>query len=128
MRGHAEIVGAGIGGLSSAIMLARRGWTVRVHEQSPQIRELGTGIQIKNNAIEVLEEIGIFDHLVPHGFRLERARHRDPHGRLMQERVLAGKSRAYVFLRQTLIEVLARAAEEAGAVKKSAKGGKLPAY
>ena len=84
MKGHAEIVGAGIGGLSSAIMLARQGWTVRVHERSPEIRELGTGIQIKNNAIEVLEEVGIFDRLAPHGFKLERARHRDPEGRLMQ--------------------------------------------
>ena len=114
MKGHAEIAGAGIGGLSAAIMLARQGWTVRVHEQSPEIREIGTGIQIKNNAIEVLEEIGIFDRLAPHGFKLERARHRDPYGRLMQERVLAGKSRVRVFLRQPLIEILGAAAAEAG--------------
>ena len=31
--GHAEIVGAGFGGLVSAIALAERGWTVRVHER-----------------------------------------------------------------------------------------------
>jgi 2-polyprenyl-6-methoxyphenol hydroxylase-like FAD-dependent oxidoreductase len=114
MRGHAEIAGGGIGGLSAAIMLAQRGWTVRVHERSPEIREIGTGIQIKNNAIEVLEEIGIMDRLASHGFKLERARHRDPDGRLMQERVLAGKSRVYVFLRQALIETLQVAAEGAG--------------
>src|SRR4051794_28665999 len=113
MKGHAEIAGGGIGGLSSAIMLARQGWTVRVHERSPEIRELGTGIQIKNNAIEVLEEIGVFGRLAPRGFKLERARHRDLNGRLLQERILAGKSRVYVFLRQTLIETLLLAAEEA---------------
>jgi 2-polyprenyl-6-methoxyphenol hydroxylase-like FAD-dependent oxidoreductase len=95
-------------------MLAQQGWTVRVHERSPEIRELGTGIQIKNNAIEVLEEIGLFDHLAPHGFKLERARHRNPDGRLLQERVLAGKSRVYVFLRHALIEILRVAAEGAG--------------
>src|ERR1700687_2483389 len=99
MKRHAEIAGGGIAGLSSAIMLARQGWTVRVHERSPEIREVGAGIQLKNNAIEVLEEIGIFDRIAPHGYRLERARHRDPDGRLMQERVLAGKSRVHVFLR-----------------------------
>src|ERR1700704_4662951 len=102
MMRHAEIAGAGIAGLSTAIMLARQGWTVRVHERSPEIREIGTGIQIKNNALEVLEEIGLIDRLAPHGFKLERARHRAPDGRLMQERVLTGKSRVYVFLRQAL--------------------------
>src|SRR5438105_7079985 len=95
-------------------MLAREGWTVRVHERSPEIRELGTGIQIKNNAIEVLEAIGLFERLLPQGFRLERARHRDPGGRVMQERALAGKSRVYVFLRQPLIETFAEAARELG--------------
>jgi 2-polyprenyl-6-methoxyphenol hydroxylase-like FAD-dependent oxidoreductase len=114
MTRHAEIVGAGIGGLSSAIMLARRGWTVRVHERSPEIREVGAGIQIKNNAIEVLEDIGIFDRLARHGFKLERARHRDPNGRLVQERILAGTARSHVFLRQTLIEVLRDGAEAVG--------------
>jgi 2-polyprenyl-6-methoxyphenol hydroxylase-like FAD-dependent oxidoreductase len=114
MKRHAEIVGAGIGGLSSAIILARRGWTVRVHERSPQIREVGAGIYIKNNAIEVFEEIGIFDHLVPHGIKLERSRHRDPAGRLMQDRALVGGARVHVFLRQTLVEVLRDAAERAG--------------
>jgi 2-polyprenyl-6-methoxyphenol hydroxylase-like FAD-dependent oxidoreductase len=114
MKRHAEIAGAGIAGLSCANMLARRGWTVRIHERSPEIRELGTGIQIKNNAIEVLEEFGLFDRLAPLGFKLERSHHRDPDGRLMQERTLAGKSRVYVFLRQPLIEVLRIAAEEAG--------------
>jgi 2-polyprenyl-6-methoxyphenol hydroxylase-like FAD-dependent oxidoreductase len=114
MKGHAEIAGAGIAGLSCAIMLAKRGWTVRVHERAPEVREIGTGIQLKNNAIEVLEEIGIFDRLAPLGIALERARIRDPAGRVMQERILAGKSRVHVFLRQSLIEVLRDAAAEAG--------------
>jgi 2-polyprenyl-6-methoxyphenol hydroxylase-like FAD-dependent oxidoreductase len=113
MKPHVEIAGAGIAGLSAAIMLARGGWSVRVHERSPEVRELGTGIQIKNNAIEVLEAIGLFERLRPQGFRLERARLRDSHGRVMQERVLTGKSRVYTFLRQPLIETLRAAAEEA---------------
>jgi 2-polyprenyl-6-methoxyphenol hydroxylase-like FAD-dependent oxidoreductase len=114
MKRHAEIVGAGIGGLSSAIMLARQGWTVRVHERYPEVRELGTGIQIKNNALEVLEAIGIFDQFVTQAFKLERGRHHDAEGELLQERIIAGSSRAYVCLRQSLIEVLRVAAEAAG--------------
>jgi 2-polyprenyl-6-methoxyphenol hydroxylase-like FAD-dependent oxidoreductase len=114
VKRHAEIAGAGIAGLGAAIMLARDGWSARVHERSPEIRELGTGIQIKNNAIEVLEAIGLFEGLAPQGFKLERARLRDRHGGVMQERMLAGKSRVYVFLRQPLIEAFRVAAEKAG--------------
>ena len=114
MKGHAEIAGGGIGGLSSATMLAQQGWTVRVHERSPEIREVGTGIYIKNNAIEVLEEFGIFDRLASQGLKLERSQVLDRDGRIMQDRALVGRSRVHVFLRQTLIEVLRDAAERAG--------------
>lgn len=114
MSRHAEIAGGGIGGLSSAVMLAQQGWTVRVHERSPEIREIGTGIYIKNNAIEVLEDIGIFDRLIPNGVKLERSQVVDRAGHIMQDRALAGKSRVHAFLRQTLIEVLRDAAERAG--------------
>ncbi|TMJ35055.1 MAG: FAD-binding protein, partial [Alphaproteobacteria bacterium] len=34
-QGHAEIAGAGFAGLTAAIALAQRGWSVRVHEASP---------------------------------------------------------------------------------------------
>jgi 2-polyprenyl-6-methoxyphenol hydroxylase-like FAD-dependent oxidoreductase len=114
MNGHAEIAGAGIAGLGLAIMLAKIGWAVRVHERSPEVREIGTGIQLKNNAIEVLERIGVFSRLAPLGIQLERGRIRDPQGRILQERVLSGKSRVHVFLRQSLIEVLRDAALESG--------------
>jgi 2-polyprenyl-6-methoxyphenol hydroxylase-like FAD-dependent oxidoreductase len=114
MNRHAEIAGGGIGGLSSAVMLAQQGWTVRVHERSPEIREIGTGIFIKNNAIEVLEDIGIFDRLIPNGVKLERSQVLDRSSHIMQDRALAGKSRVHAFLRQTLIEALRDAAEQAG--------------
>ena len=114
MNRHAEIAGGGIGGLSSAVMLAQQGWTVRVHERSPEIREVGTGIYLKNNAIEVLEEAGIFDRLVPNGVRLERSQVLNREGRIMQDRALKDRSRVHVFLRQTLIEVLRDTAERAG--------------
>lgn len=114
MKRHAEIAGGGIGGLGSAVMLARKGWSVRVHERSPEIREIGTGIYIKNNAIEVLEEIGIFERLIPNGVKLERSQVVDRAGHIVQDRALAGRTRVHAFLRQALIEALRDAAEEAG--------------
>jgi ribulose 1,5-bisphosphate synthetase/thiazole synthase len=41
---RAEIVGAGIGGLTTAAALAQRGWSVRVHERAPDLRAFGAGI------------------------------------------------------------------------------------
>jgi len=43
-NGHAEIVGAGFGGLVAAIALAERGWTARVHERRESLRGEGYGI------------------------------------------------------------------------------------
>ncbi len=114
MKGHAEVAGGGIGGLSAAMMLARRGWSVRIHEQWAEIREEGTGLFIKNNSIEVLEELGIFSRLAPHGLPLERAQLFDRRGRVVQERSLKGRTRVYIFLRQTLIEALRDLAQRAG--------------
>ena len=111
----AEIAGGGIGGLATAALLARDGWRVRVHERSEQIREIGAGIYIKNNSIEVLEQLGVFERLKPHGLQLHKAEIRFADGSLRQQRTLAGLSRVHVFARQTLIEALRDTALEAGA-------------
>jgi len=57
--GPIRIVGGGIGGLSAAIALARRGRAVEVHERADEIREIGAGIQLGPNAIRALEELGL---------------------------------------------------------------------
>ena len=45
-RRRAEIIGAGFAGLAAACALAQRGWQVRVHERSDQLRTTGAGIYI----------------------------------------------------------------------------------
>jgi 2-polyprenyl-6-methoxyphenol hydroxylase-like FAD-dependent oxidoreductase len=115
MKGHAEIAGGGISGLACAMMLGRQGWTVRVHERAQEVRDGGTGLYIKNNAAEVLEEYGVFDRLLPYGSRLERHQRIDRAGLVMQERSLAGQARVHVFIRQKVVEALRDAAQKAGA-------------
>jgi 2-polyprenyl-6-methoxyphenol hydroxylase-like FAD-dependent oxidoreductase len=113
--GHAEIAGGGIGGLTLGTMLARRGWTVRVHERADEIREIGAGIYIKNNSIEVLEEFGLFARLAPRGTQLARAQIRDRDGSVMITRPHdTHATRVHVFSRQALIESLRDGALEAG--------------
>jgi len=53
------VLGAGIGGLTAALALARHGARVRVLEQAPAIREVGAGLQISPNGMAVLEVLGL---------------------------------------------------------------------
>jgi 2-polyprenyl-6-methoxyphenol hydroxylase-like FAD-dependent oxidoreductase len=106
MKKVAEIAGGGIGGLALAALLARDGWRVRVHERGEQIREIGAGIYIKNNSIEVLERLGIFEAMKPLGVALEKAEIRFADGSLRQQRALTALSRVHVFPRQAVIEAL----------------------
>ena len=57
------IVGAGIGGLTAALAFSRQGCAVDVFEQSPEIREIGAGIQLSSNATRVLDRIGLTEAL-----------------------------------------------------------------
>jgi salicylate hydroxylase len=56
---NVAIVGGGIGGLTAALALARRGIDVDVYEQAPELRELGAGVQISANGTRVLHALGL---------------------------------------------------------------------
>ncbi len=114
MTRHAEIAGGGIAGLSLGMMLARSGWTVRVHERSPQIREAGAGIYMRRNSLEILEEFGILERLAPFGTNATVMQTREGDGRLRQQFPLTGAALTWVFPRQALVDCLAAAAAEAG--------------
>jgi salicylate hydroxylase len=53
------IAGAGIGGLSAALMLARSGFRVTLMEQAERLEETGAGIQLSPNATRILIEMGL---------------------------------------------------------------------
>jgi 2-polyprenyl-6-methoxyphenol hydroxylase-like FAD-dependent oxidoreductase len=57
------IVGAGIGGLTTALMLHARGIACEVFEQSDQVRELGVGINTLPHAIKELAGLGLLERL-----------------------------------------------------------------
>lgn len=48
------IVGAGIGGLASALALAQQGWCVQLIERASELSEAGAGIQLGPNAMKVI--------------------------------------------------------------------------
>jgi 2-methyl-3-hydroxypyridine 5-carboxylic acid dioxygenase len=61
---HAEIAGAGFAGLLAALALRQRGWTVRVHEASRELRAFGAGIFIWENGLRVLKAVGAYDEVM----------------------------------------------------------------
>ena len=53
------VVGAGIGGLAAATLLAKSGHRVRVYEQASKFARVGAGIQMTPNAMKVLRGLGL---------------------------------------------------------------------
>ncbi len=54
-----HIIGAGIGGLTLAIALKQKGFKVCVYEQSEHIKNVGAGIILANNAMQVYRKLGL---------------------------------------------------------------------
>jgi 2-polyprenyl-6-methoxyphenol hydroxylase-like FAD-dependent oxidoreductase len=53
------VVGAGIGGLATALALLRQGIDVTVCEQAAELGEVGAGVQLSANATRVLRALGV---------------------------------------------------------------------
>ena len=73
------VAGAGIGGLTAALCLARAGKRVTLFEKAPKIEEVGAGLQIAPNAGRILEGLGLsaaLDRaaLLPKAIVIRRAR------------------------------------------------------
>ncbi|MGE0036837.1 MAG: FAD-dependent oxidoreductase [Xanthobacteraceae bacterium] len=111
--GHAEIVGAGFGGLVAAIALRRRGWTVRVHERRDTLRGEGYGIAIHNNMARIFATFGILDRVLAGGMKIDRRDSVDASGRVVMTRKTVRSP--YRIDRQHIIALLAERAQEAGA-------------
>lgn len=63
------IAGAGIGGLTTALMCHARGIACEVYEQSPSVRELGVGINVLPHAIRELADLDLLEALDRVGVR-----------------------------------------------------------
>ena len=53
------VAGGGIGGIAAALALVRRGFAVKVLEQSAQLGEIGAGIQLGPNGFAAFDALGI---------------------------------------------------------------------
>jgi 2-polyprenyl-6-methoxyphenol hydroxylase-like FAD-dependent oxidoreductase len=55
------VIGGGIGGLTAAAALKRKGWAVRVLEQAVSLEPVGSGLAIGPNGLRALDVLGIGD-------------------------------------------------------------------
>lgn len=64
---HVIVVGGGIGGLSAAIALRKRGHAVDVLERAPELDAVGAGLTLFGNAMHALRRLGVGDAVASEG-------------------------------------------------------------
>lgn len=113
---HAEIAGAGIGGLTTAAALAQRGWSVTVHERAPTLRTFGAGIYIWSNGLRVLKAIGAYEQATVGAHVGPQFHTRDHNDTTMEEIPINGPddARLVTILRETLINTLVDTCRKSG--------------
>ncbi len=81
------IVGAGLGGLATAIALTQQGFNVQIYEKAKTFRPIGTGLGLSPNGLHCLEAIqtGIVQVLKQAGMEINALMIRRNTGELMQE-------------------------------------------
>lgn len=67
------VVGGGIGGLSTALSIARTGRPVHVLERADRFSEIGAGLQFGPNASRALDALGVYDDVLALAVRPSRA-------------------------------------------------------
>lgn len=66
--GEIIVAGGGIGGIATALALARKGRQVRVLERAAEIGEIGYGLQLGPNAYRMLDRLGVAQDLQDRAF------------------------------------------------------------
>jgi 2-polyprenyl-6-methoxyphenol hydroxylase-like FAD-dependent oxidoreductase len=114
-RGHAEIAGAGIAGLTAATALAQRGWDVRVHERAAHLRDIGVGTSIWENGHRALGAVGALDEVLRCGTKIARSEIFGERREVLRLQEFDERNdRALVVLRVDLHRALVNAAQRAG--------------
>ena len=78
LTAHVVIAGAGIGGLTAALALARHGVRVTLLERAALLEDIGAGLQLPPNASRILAQLGVLEVLrgavTPQRLRILRGR------------------------------------------------------
>lgn len=77
------IIGAGIGGLATALALHQRGITCQLHESVRELRPLGVGINLLPHAMAILDQLGVADAATAVAVQTAELAYYNRHGQLI---------------------------------------------
>ncbi|MEN9609805.1 MAG: hypothetical protein RLZZ628_619 [Bacteroidota bacterium] len=72
MKEMIHIIGAGIGGLTTALTLKQKGYKVHLYESAPAIQPVGAGIVLASNAMQVFQKLGLQNALENAGHKIHQ--------------------------------------------------------
>jgi 2-polyprenyl-6-methoxyphenol hydroxylase-like FAD-dependent oxidoreductase len=115
---HAIIIGGGIAGPAIALFLKKIGITSAIYEAYPHIDDIGGGMQIAPNGMNVLKEIGVAERIVKSGALAAEMCFRNDHGRFLA-RIRNGRTEkcgqpAVAIARSILHQILVDEVEQQG--------------
>lgn len=91
---RAIIIGAGIGGVTTALALRHAGVEPAVFERAPEAGEVGAGITIWGNAVRALRSIGADEPVIAAGAILQHGELRTARGRILKATDVGAADRA----------------------------------
>ena len=113
------VIGGGIGGLTSAIALRRRGFDVEVIEKDPDWSVYGVGIIQQSNVVRAMDQLGILEQYLEASFGFDYIEIFLPNGeraaRIPSHPLVEGKPANLGVSRPALQRVLGDSAKRAGA-------------
>jgi 2-polyprenyl-6-methoxyphenol hydroxylase-like FAD-dependent oxidoreductase len=91
------IQGAGIGGLTLAIALIRKGYNVRIVERASRLSEVGAGIWMAANPMQVFDRLGFAEKIIAAGWTVHRLTLQDYNGETLQASDLSAVAKFFGF-------------------------------
>lgn len=79
------IIGAGIGGLTTAIALLQKGFSVQIYEASKELQPVGAGIVLASNVLQIFERLNILTDIQVRGKMLDSMSVTDAKGKIIQK-------------------------------------------
>ncbi len=106
MKPTVEIAGGGVAGLTAGLAFAQKGWRVRVNEQDNALRVPEAGIHLWENALRVLDALGVLQQVIAGAIPASRHEQRNSDGAVFASSALSGDFRLYVPLCEELLTAL----------------------
>ena len=84
--GNVLVIGGGIAGMSAAILLAGKGYSIDLVERDPDWQAAGAGISINAATLRAFGEVGVLDRILEAGFFARKSRFVMADGTVVGER------------------------------------------